>query len=221
LTYFHPAGPIGQLMRGLPASRERDVGVIGLGTGSLACYARPGDSYTFYELDPTVVRIARNPRLFTYLRDCRGRYRVVDGDARLSLRRASDHRYGVLVADAFSSDAIPLHLVTREAFRLYKRKLRPDGVLAFHITNRFLTLEPVLGNLARDAGLACLAESEPRSVADHPRGRMPSHWVVMARARGELGRVASDTRWHGCAQDTGQRVWTDDFSSPVRALRLR
>ncbi len=220
LTYYYPAGPVGQLMRGLPASREREVGVIGLGAGSLACYARPGDTYTFYELDPTVVGIARNPRLFTYLRDCRGRNRVVEGDARLSLRRASDRRYGVLVADAFSSDAIPLHLLTREALALYERKLRRDGVLALHITNRFLTLEPVLGNLAHDARLVCLGESEPRSVADHPPGRSPSHWVVMARRWALLGRVAGDRRWHRCARDTSQRVWKDDYSSPIRALRL-
>ncbi len=124
LTYFHPTGPAGQLMAAVRGPRTRRVAVIGLGTGSLGCYSRRGDRWTFYELDPTVERIARDPRLFTFLRDCRGRLNVVRGDARLSLRRAGRGEFGLLVADAFSSDAIPTHLLTREAVRLYRRKLR-------------------------------------------------------------------------------------------------
>jgi hypothetical protein len=125
----------------------------------------------------------------------------------------------MLVADAFSSDAIPTHLLTRQAFRLYRSKLRPGGVLTFHITNRFLLLEPVLGNLARDAGLACFAEKEPRRVLDHPRGKIPSHWVAMAAHPRDLGRVSTDPRWHRCHR-SGSRVWTDDYSSPLGALKL-
>jgi hypothetical protein len=219
LTYFHPSGPVGQLIRGLPPSATRRTGVIGLGAGSMACYSRPGDSWTFYELDPEVVRIARDPRLFTYLRDCRGRFRVVVGDARLSLRREHRARFHLLVADAFSSDAIPLHLLTRQSLALYRRRLDPGGVIAFHISNRFLELEPVLGNLARDAGMACLAEKEPDSVLGHPRGKIPSQWVAMARTRPELGRIAGDRRWHPCHTD-GHRVWSDDYSSPISVLKL-
>jgi spermidine synthase len=219
LTYFHPSAPIGQLMASVRPEMKRRVAIIGLGAGSLACYSRPGDRFTFYELDPTVERIARDPRLFTYLRDCRGRFGVVLGDARLSLERAPDRGYGMLVADAFSSDAIPTHLLTRQALRLYRSKLRTGGVLAFHITNRFLVLEPVVGNLAHDAGLACFAEKEPRRVLDHPRGKIPSHWVAMAARARDLGRVATDHRWHRCRR-SGSRAWTDDYSSPLSALKL-
>ncbi len=220
LTYFYPSGPIGQLIAGLPAGATRRTAVIGLGSGSMACYSRRGDDWTFYELDPTVVRIARDPRLFTYLRDCAGRFHVVEGDARLSLERVHGRRYGLLVADAFSSEAIPTHLLTREALRLYRSRLTPDGVFAFHISNRFLSLEPVLGNLARDAGLACLAQKEPRRVLGHPRGKIPSQWVAMARSRADLGEAGRDRRWHRCSRRPGDRVWSDDFSSPISVLHL-
>ena len=217
LTYFHPSGPIGQLFGAVPSDLRRRVAVIGLGTGSMGCYSRPGDRFTFYELDPTVERIARDTRLFTYLRDCRGEIDVVPGDARLSLERAPAGGYGMLVADAFSSDAIPTHLITREALRLYRSRLRPDGVLGFHISNRFLELEPVLGNLARDAGLACLAQDEPPGLRDRPRGKIPSHWVAMAPSRADLGALGGDTRWQPCRR-SGAEPWTDDFSSPIGAL---
>jgi hypothetical protein len=220
LTYYHPSGPVGQLIAGLPPSATRRTAVIGLGSGSMACFSRPGDAWTFYELDPTVVRIARDPRLFTYLRDCRGRFEVVEGDARLSLERAGDRRYSLLVADAFSSDAIPTHLITRESLRLYRAHLDRSGVIAFHISNRFLSLEPVLGNLARDAGLACRAQKEPARVLGHPRGKIPSHWVAMAAERSDLGAAGTDRRWHDCARRPADRVWSDDFSSPVSVLRL-
>ena len=220
LTYFHPSGPVGRLIAGLPRAATRRAAVIGLGTGSMACYSRAGDRWTFFELDPTVEQIARDPRLFTYLRDCRGRFDVVRGDARLSLRDARGPRYSMLVADAFSSDAIPTHLLTREALALYRSRLVPGAPIAFHISNRFLSLEPILGNLARDAGLACMARKEPSRVLGHPRGKIPSHWVAMAPSRAALGSVGRDPGWHRCAADGG-RPWSDDFSSPVSALRLR
>ena len=220
LTYFHPSGPIGQVMASLPPRLRKRAAVIGLGTGSMACHSKPGERWTFYELDPTVEGIARDPRLFTYLRDCAGRFDVVPGDARLSLEEAGDRTYGVMVADAFSSDAIPIHLVTREALRLYRRKLRPDGVLSFHISNRFLELEPVLGDLARDARLACRAQQEPKGVQGKPRGKIPSHWVVMATSDAQLGALASDPRWTECARSDDPRVWTDDFSNPLGTLSL-
>ncbi len=214
LTYFHPTGPAGQIMS---ATRSRRTAIIGLGTGSLACYARPGDHWTFYELDPTVERIARDTSLFTYLRDCDGRFDVVQGDARLSLERARTAEYGLLVADAFSSDAIPTHLLTREAVRLYRRKLRPDGVVAFHVSNRFLDLEPVLGEVARSERLACLTQNELRRP-NPPRGKSPSHWVVMAARQVDLGPLAADPRWRQCRRTPGRDAWSDDFSSPVSAL---
>jgi hypothetical protein len=217
LTYFHPTGPAGQVMAAVRGPRMRRVAVIGLGTGSLGCYSRRGDHWTFFELDPAVERIARDPSLFTYLRDCPGRLDVVHGDARLSLRRAREHEFGLLVADAFSSDAIPTHLLTREALRLYRSKLRRDGVLAFHISNRFLDLEPVLGEVARSERLVCRAQNDPKRPRA-PRGKSSSHWVAVAARLSDLGALASDPRWTPCRRTPGEDAWSDDFSSPVSAL---
>jgi hypothetical protein len=221
LAYFSREGPIGQVMAAVPPDLRRHVGIIGLGTGTLACYGRPGDAYTFYELDPTVERIARDPSLFTYLRGCRPRIGVVPGDARLSLVHAPARGYGVFVADAFSADAIPTHLMTRQAFRLYRAKMRPDGVLAFHVSNRFLDLEPVLGDLARDAGMTCVSDDEtaPGRKVDLPPGATRSHWLAMSAAPASLAGVRGHGAWRPCRR-AGSAVWTDDFSSPVGALKL-
>src|SRR5207244_3866864 len=137
LSYYSRQGPIGQVFEEL-GPRLHDVGAVGLGSGALAAYGRPGDRVTFYELDPAVARIASNPRWFTYLRDSRADVRIVVGDGRLELAAAPDHGYDLLVLDAFSSDSVPVHLLTREAVELYLSKLRPDGLVAFHVTNRYL-----------------------------------------------------------------------------------
>ncbi|MCA1738476.1 MAG: fused MFS/spermidine synthase, partial [Actinobacteria bacterium] len=154
---------------------------------------------------------ARNENFFTYLRDCPGEKNVVLGDARLSLADAPDGGYGVIVADAFSSDAIPVHLMTREAIDLYFEKLQSKGVLAIHISNRHLELEPVLGNVAQDAGLVCRAQFDADTQGKP--GKVPSNWVVMARGEGDLGSMADDERWQPCSQDPNSAVWTDDYSN--------
>ena len=146
--YYHPSNPIGQLFTSGRSSFER-VAVVGLGSGALACYAEPGHNWTFYEIDPLMERIARDPRNFTYLQNGRGRLNVVLGDGRLTLQRATPGSYDLIVLDAFSSDAIPVHLLTREAVELYMSRLRTDGVVAVHISNRYLKLEPVLAALAQ------------------------------------------------------------------------
>ena len=208
LTYYERDGPVGQLMLNLDPAVTKRAAIVGLGTGTMACYAGRGERWTFYEIDPTVERVARDPRLFTFLRDCPGRFDVVLGDARLSLARAPGPRYGLFVLDAFSSDAIPTHLLTREALSLYRSRLRERGVLAFHISNNYLDLEPVLGNLARDGGLVCVAQQGSTS-----------HWVAMAQRRSHLGAASVDARWHDCRRAPGSAVWTDDFSNLVGALK--
>jgi len=210
LSYYRRDGPIGQLMYTLNRAITTRTGIVGLGTGTMACYARPGDRWTFYEIDPAVERIARDTRLFTYLRDCPGRFDVVLGDARLSLSRATGRRYGLLVLDAFASDAIPIHLLTREALALYRSRLRDGGVIAFHISNNYLALEPVVGNLASDAGLVCLAQQG-----------VESDWVAMAQRKADFGATAVDWRWHDCQRAPDSAVWTDDFSNLLGALALR
>ncbi|MBA3471455.1 MAG: fused MFS/spermidine synthase [Herpetosiphonaceae bacterium] len=221
LGYYYPSGPIGQIFA---AAADRpaidDVAVIGLGAGALTCYATPAQRWTIYEIDPDVLRIARDPQLFTYLADCAGPAAVELGDARLSLQRAPAQAYDLMVFDAYSSDAIPIHLVTREALHLYLSKLSSHGLLAFHISNRHLDLEPVLENLARDAGIAALTlADEDISEADAVAGKWPSQWVVMARTPAVLGELSLGPGWVPLRSKPGSRIWTDDYSSIVQTLR--
>jgi spermidine synthase len=220
ISYYHRGSPIGQLLSALPPSVTARVAIIGLGTGSVACYSKPGERWTFYEIDPTVERIARDERYFTYLRVCPGIFDVVLGDARLRLPRARDRSYGLIMADAFSSDAVPVHLITREALALYRSKLREHGILTFNVSNDFVALEPVLGNLAHDAGMACVARGDHRSGKDGLPETDASDWVVMARHTDDLRAVASDERWHDCRRSPGSAPWTDDYSNLLGALDL-
>ena len=219
-SYYHPGSPIGQVLSAMPSSVTARAAIIGLGTGSIACYSEPGERWTFYEIDPAVERIARDPRLFTYLRACPGEFDVVIGDARLRLSRAADRRYGLIMADAFSSDAVPVHLITREALALYRSKLREHGIVAFNVSNSYVDLEPVLGNLARDAGMACVAQEDRESGEDGIPQTDASDWVVMARHMPDLRAVASDARWHDCRRSPGSAPWTDDYSNLLGALDL-
>ena len=221
LTYFHRTGPVGDLFRVLATrAHPLDVGVVGLGTGSTAGYARPGQRWTFYEIDPAVLRVAQDPRYFTFLRDCiPGGYRVVLGDARRSLGAAPDGTYDLLLIDAFSSDAMPVHLMTCEALRLYLSKLAPDGLVAVNISSRYFNLRPVLAALARDLGLVALGRHDDEvPIEEQRKGRLASSWVVMARRTEDLGALARDQQWERL-DDRGRRAWTDDFSDIVSALK--
>jgi hypothetical protein len=221
LTYYHRSGPIGQLFAAFDRtdSRER-VGVVGLGAGSLACYSRPEQEWTFYEIDPAVERIARNPRYFTSLEECAPHAKVVLGDARLSLARKEDGRHDLLILDAYSSDAIPIHLITREALALYLDKLDAGGVLAFHISNRYLDLAPVLGTLAEDAGLVALVQDDGFvSESELRLGKLASRWVILARALDHLADLPADPRWRPVPPGPPSTLWTDDFSSIFAVLR--
>jgi hypothetical protein len=196
------------------------VAVVGLGAGSLACYHKSGQQWTFYEIDPSVERIARDPRYFTLLRDCAPDAGLVLGDARLSLAHAPAQGYDLLILDAYSSDSIPIHLITREALALYLDKLAPGGVLAFHVSNQYLDLKPVLGDLAHDAGLVAMSQDDLAiSPDDLARGKSASQWVMMARDRDAFGALANSARWKPLEGRAGVAVWTDDFSSILSALR--
>jgi hypothetical protein len=214
LAYFTRTGPLGQMMAALPNEAKQRVAVVGLGAGTLACYAEAGQQWTFYEIDPAVERIARDQRYFTYLQDCPAAVTVVLGDARLSLQAAADGQFGLMVLDAYTSDMPPLHLITREALALYVRKLRPSGVLAFNITNRHLDLESVLANLARDAGLFTLCRRDTAATEDFNRtGKLSSTWVIMARDPAMLGNLVYDSRWQQPQPRVQTRLWTDDYAS--------
>ena len=165
ISYYYPSGPIGEIFRFFAQPRAgARVGIVGLGTGGLVCYAKPGQAFTFFEIDPLVERIAREPRYFTYLRDCPAELRIEIGDARVSLAKAQDRGFDLLVLDAFSSDAIPTHLLTVEALRLYLTKLVNDGILAIHISNRYLDLGPILGRAAKELGVNALIRSDDEST---------------------------------------------------------
>jgi SAM-dependent methyltransferase len=201
---------------------DRHVAIVGLGTGTIACYGRPNEKWTFYEIDPLIERIAFNPKYFSYLRDCPPAKRIVIGDARLSLVQAPDSSYDFIILDAFSSDAIPLHLMTREALQLYLRKLAPGGSIAFHISNRYLSLEPVLVELARDARLAGISGEDKRiTPTQRAAFKMDSKWVLMSRKASDHALLALQPGWRVLAPSSKVGVWTDDFSNVISVFRWR
>ncbi len=223
-AYYTRGGPLGPLMDELHARTPSGarVAVVGLGAGAMAAYARPDEAWTYYEINPSVVRIASDPRYFTFLADAFGdspRLRMVVGDARLRLESAPDAAYDLLVVDAFSSDAIPAHLLTREAFTLYLAKLRPRGLLALHISNRYLDLAPVLSSLAADGGLEGLLrrDREPTDPRAADVGWTPSDWAVLLR-RGDVPLVLKPRDGWAPFEPARGPPWTDDFSDIVRAI---
>jgi hypothetical protein len=220
LSYFHRTGPLGQVFAAVPAaSQATDVAVAGLGVGSIASYAGPSQHWTYYEIDPPVERIARDSRYFTYLRDCGSRCIVITGDARLSMQRARPEQFGLIILDAFSSDAIPMHLLTREAMSLYLSKLAPGGVMAMNVSNVHLSIYPVVARVAQEEGLSVLWQREPSTAGSLTEGKFPSEWMVMARKRADFGPLTSDSRWVVPVVPPSTRLWTDDFSNILSVIR--
>ena len=185
------------------AAARKEVAVIGLGTGTMAAYAEPGQHYTFYEIDPAVKAISYDPNpYFTYVQDARERGANVDivlGDARLSLDRERstrpEQKFDLIVVDAFSSDAIPVHLMTREALVIYRDKLKEGGIVAFHTSNNYLRLEPVVANLAAAEHIPCLMQSDDTANNPFP-ARSASTWVLVAERDADFGKLREDTRWN-------------------------
>lgn len=218
-TYYHRKGPVGRVFRALEEKGPVEkIGVIGLGTGTIAAYGKPGRHITFYEIDPAVLYIARDSGLFTYLADSRSTIDYVLGDARQSLAHEDPpRRFDLLLVDAFSSDAIPIHLLTKEALALYFEHLTEHGVLAVHISNRHLDLEPVLGNLVEDAGRAARVCSDN---SERDMGKFASTWVAIARCEEDLGHLAKADCWRTLHTNPKQGLWTDNFSNVVGVLDL-
>jgi hypothetical protein len=207
--------------------KMQHIGVVGLGTGATACYqslapgaadGQPGQTMTFFEIDPVIERIARDPSLFRYLELCGRDTQVIIGDGRQSLSRMPDGTFDLLVVDAFSSDAIPIHLLTREALGLYMRKLAPGGITMLHISNRYLRLEPVVANLAVDTGLSALIEEYDPSDDNAPPGAAASTWVALARDPDDLVLLEVNERWRPLQEEPAVGVWTDDYSNIFRIL---
>jgi hypothetical protein len=222
LTYYHSSGPIGHVFRERAKTRPAGlrVGAVGLGTGSVAYYARAGEDWTFYEIDPAVVRLAEDPKYFSFLSECRADKRqMIVGDARLRLREAAAKHYDLLVLDAFSSDAIPMHLITKEALQLYVDKLADNGIIAFHVSNRYLKLHPILGKLAENTSPQLVARYWDDTDADPHTGKLESQWVILARSEADLGALGRDLRWEKIQSEPDTPLWTDDFSNLLSAFK--
>lgn len=225
ITYYGPGSGVGLAMRATetlygPGAR---VGVVGLGTGTLACYAVPGQDWRFYEIDPAVVGIATRSGHFTYLRSCAPDARIVLGDARISLDRAPPGSLHLLALDAFSSDSVPMHLLTREAFEVYGRALRPDGLLLVHVSNRYLDLEPVVAAAAAAGGWKGAGLTYYPTDSETAHGATVSIWIALSRDPAKIEDLirASGTGppWTPIKPRPGFFGWTDDYASILPILR--
>lgn len=214
-TYYGKSSGVGVALLAAGEKGPLRVGVIGLGAGTLAAYSRPGDRYTFYEINPLDVQMAE--QYFTFLKDSAAAIDIVPGDARLSLERQVPQEFDVLAVDAFSGDSIPVHLLTREAFELYFRHLRPDGVLAMHTSNKFVDLDPVVSAVA--ASLNREAMIVDFGMGDNHSGTYAASWVLVGRREGFIAQAQIEKAGRILAPDAGGPVWTDEYSSVFRVLK--
>ena len=217
--FFEGAG-IDQVFKAVQAKKNGpiDYAVIGLGTGSLACQRRPGDTLTYYEIDPDIVRIASDPKLFNFVSECAPDAPIVVGDARLKLADAPDASYDLIMIDAFIGAAIPVHLLTREAMALYLRKLKPDGLIAMHISNKNLELASVIAGVAEANGVIARVYDGGDVEEDAERYLWVPRVAAIARREQDFGALAKSSYWPVYERDASQRVWSDDYSNVVGAV---
>jgi hypothetical protein len=221
ISYYHKDGGIGQA---ITAVRERKggalrVAVIGVGSGTLACAAESGESWKFFEIDQTMVDAARDPRYFNYINSCQPDLKPVIGDARLTFAREADGIYDLIIVDAYSSDAIPIHLATEQAMKIYKDKLAPQGAVVMHVSNRHLELESVVVGIAEANELKSWVYNEDSGRDDEYI--FSTDVVVSARDEADVGSLASSEKWTETEPTEGQRVWTDDYSNILGAVYRR
>jgi hypothetical protein len=213
-TYFGPQSGAGLVLRFCCEGPKR-VGIIGLGAGTLAAYGKPGDVFRFYEINPQVIDLAKT--YFTFLSDSKANVQIVTGDARLSLEKETEAPYDVFIADAFSGDAIPVHLLTKEAFGLYLKHLKPGGILAMHVSNQYLTLAPVVAQLASVYGLTARLVHTPKEDAQL---YAQADWVLMAQEAVFSAKPEIASSAHPIAPIAGLRLWTDDYNNLVQVFRF-
>jgi hypothetical protein len=220
LTYYHANSGIAQAIH---AMREKKPGplrfaVIGLGTGSISCHAREGDTWNFYEIDQSIIDVATDPGYFTFLSSCTPDAKIVLGDARLTLADASDSIYDLIIVDAFSSDAIPIHLLTQEAMAIYLKKLAPGGIVLMHISNRHMELGSVVAGIAQANGLVTRQNSRANENEDTDKYLFSSTVAACARADADFGALSRQEKGWEHLPAAAQRVWTDDYSNIVGAM---
>jgi hypothetical protein len=219
-TYYAHDSGVGLALDLCCGDRPRRVGVIGLGAGTLAAYGRPGDVIRFYDINPLVEPIARN--MFTYIRESAGTVEIVPGDARLSLAAEAPQQYDVLAIDAFSGDAIPVHLLTRQALALYQHHLAPGGIIAFHISNKFLNLGPVVRELAQSAGLqTVLVGSAPNDDKEFDTGEYTADWVLVTANKDFISNEKVVEAGGEIVVNAAVRPWTDDYNSVLPLLNWK
>jgi hypothetical protein len=214
--YYGPLTPIGSAMTALNDAGGLDrIAILGLGAGAMACHARPGQQWTYYEIDPLVVQVARDPRLFSFLSSCTPDAPVIVGDARLELAKQPRGAYDLVLADAFSSDAVPTHLITREAMQLYLDSVDEDGVVLVHVSNRNLAMAGVAERAALAAGAVVIERLYLPERRDY--ANFASQVVAIARTREALEPLMADGGWSFAAPEPG-RAWTDDYSNIMEPL---
>ncbi|MDQ2942606.1 MAG: fused MFS/spermidine synthase, partial [Candidatus Dormibacteraeota bacterium] len=221
-AYYARSGPVGDVFATKQsAGADWHVAVIGLGAGAVACYALPQETWTFYEIDPIVVQVARDPSMFSYVSDCTPQANIVLGDGRLTIAKAPDHSYDLIMLDAFGSDSVPVHLITREAIQLYLSKLRPGGLLLFNISNKYVDLASVLAGEAAGLSLVSYQRMDVEvTSAQAAAGKFPSAWMIMAPAAENLGDIPLQPAWHVAQANPQLPVWTDDFSNVLSVTVL-
>jgi spermidine synthase len=219
LTYYYFGGPLSEAVKAARGAQHAlaQVAVVGLGTGSLACHKREAERWTFFEIDPEVIRIARDSRDFHFLSACAPQAPIVLGDARLTLA-ASSERYDMIVLDAFSSDAIPIHLLTREAFAGYVTRLAPHGVIAIHVSNRNMELASVVAAVGKAEGLATYVKEDDQANVFLSDYRANAEVVVLARDTADFGELPSWRGWRKLDPTPGVAAWTDDYSDVLHAI---
>jgi SAM-dependent methyltransferase len=203
-------------MKWLSERDDQHIGVVGLGTGSMAGWTAPHRHITFFDIDPQVYDIATT--FFTFLPHCRQNCDVVIGDGRLSIEKARDEEFDVLMLDAFNSDSIPAHLVSREAVRMYLTKLKPNGFLVFHVSNRYMDVEGLISAVVTDAALDALVRHDEGDSALLKAG---SHYIVAAKTADALGWLEQDENWVKVKKPDKIHPWTDDYSNMLEILRWR
>jgi hypothetical protein len=221
ITYYHRDGGIGQA---ISAVRDRKgaplkVAVIGVGSGTLTCAADPGETWKFFEIDQTMVDTARDPKYFSYIENCAPDLKPVIGDARLTFAKEAGGAYDLIIVDAYSSDAIPLHLATKQAMQIYKDKLAPQGAVVMHVSNRHLELASVIVGIADANDLKSWVYSEDSGRDDEYI--FATSVVVCAREEGDIGKLASSDQWEETEPTENQRLWTDDYSNVLGAVYRR
>jgi hypothetical protein len=222
LTYYHAGSAIAQVIDAVRNRKEAmHVAVVGLGSGSLTCYFEPGEEWRFFEIDPTIVDISRGHPRFDFVRKCDPEVPIVLGDARLTLAREPDNHYDLIIVDAYSSDAIPVHLATREAMAIYKSKIKPDGIVLLHISNRNLELEGVAVGIAAANGLKTWIYDDSNETDSDQDYVYTSDVAISAHHTEDLGELAFSSNWKLTDPNPSQRVWTDDYSNIVGALARR